>query len=112
EVVGDSVIVEGIRGRGRFGITAHALDLLGCTAPLPHADQPESGDSPGYETIELLVWNLIQPVDVRAVSAGELIEPDVDALGVQNHARVPLAVGSEGLRLPLERLEVVDACRR
>ena len=68
EVVGDPVVVERV-GRGdRVGVAAHALDPLRRRRPLPQPDQPQPGDAPAREPVELLVGDRVERPDVAAVA--------------------------------------------
>ena len=55
------------------------------------------------EEIELLVRDLIEPVDVASVLLRELIEPDVDGLRDQDDVRHPVQVGAEARHLLVPR---------
>ncbi len=89
EVAGDRVVVERVgRGDGIL-VAAHPLDPFGCPRPLPQADEPESRDAPASQRIELLVRDRVQGRDRTAVRPRQLVEPDVRALGHQDHARHP-----------------------
>ncbi len=99
EVAGDPVVVERV-GRGdRLTIAAHPLDPLGRPRSLPQADQPEAGDAPAGQRVELLVRDRVQGGDRPAVGSRQLVEPDVGALGHQDDARHPGRIGRERLGL-------------
>ena len=99
EVVGDPVVVERV-GRGdRVGVAAHPLDPLRRRRTLPEPDEPQPGDAPARERVELLVRDRVERPDVATVGPGELVEPDVGALGHQHDARHPGRVGRERLGL-------------
>ncbi len=58
--------------------------------------------------VQLLVGDLVEPRDRPAVTARELVEPDVDGLGEQHHARHPVEVAAEALVLVLVPAEARD----
>ena len=99
EVGGDPVVVERIGGRDRVGVAAHPLDPLGRLRALPQPDQPEPGDAPAGERVELLVGDRVERPDLPAVRARQLVEPDVGALGHQHDARHPGRIRRERLDL-------------
>ena len=68
-------------------------------AALPQADEPEAGDAAVGEEVELFVGDLVEAVDVAAVFFGELLEPDVGALGHEDDVGHPGLVGGEGFVL-------------
>ena len=99
EVVGDPVVVERV-GRGdRVRVAAHPLDPLRRLRALPQADQPQAGDAPARERVELLVRDRVERPDVAAVRPRQLVEPDVGALGHQHDLRHPGRVRRERLGL-------------
>ena len=49
------------------------------------------------EAAQLFVGNLVQAMDVAAVVAGELLQPDVGALGDEHGGGHPFLVGAEAL---------------
>ncbi len=105
EVVGDPVVVERVgRGDG-VGVAAHPLDPLRGLRALPQADEPQPGDAPVGEPVELLVRDRVERADVAPVAARQLVEPDVRALGQQDEPRHPG-------RVARERLGLVGRCRR
>ncbi len=99
EVVGHGVIVQGV-GRGdRLGVAHDLLDLLRGPGALPEADQPQRGEAPAGQPVELLGRNLIEAGEVAAVFFRQLVEPDVDRFGDQDDFRHPVGVGGKGLGL-------------
>ena len=99
QVVGDPVVVERIgRGDG-LAVAAHPLDPLGGLRALPQADEPQPGDAPVGEPIELVIRDRVERADVALIPARELVEPDIRALGQQDEPRHPRGVARERLRL-------------
>ena len=97
EVVGDPVVVERVGTRDRVRVAAHPLDALAGHRALPQADQPEPGDAAPGERVELLVRDGVQRVDLPAVPARQLVQPDVRALGDEHEARHPRGIHAERL---------------
>ena len=99
EVVRDPVVVEGIgRGDG-VGVAAHPLDPLRRHRALPQPDQPQARHPPARQGVELLVRDRVERAQLAPVATGQLVEPDVRALGHEHHARHPVRIAREGLRL-------------
>ena len=63
EVLGDPIVVERIGRGGRVGVAASPLDGLGRLRALPQPDQPEPGDAPAGERVELLVRDRVERAD-------------------------------------------------
>jgi hypothetical protein len=99
EVVGDPVVVERVGAGDGVRVAAQALDPLRRGGALPQADQPQPGDAPRCEAVELLVGDRVEGPDVATEAARQLVEPDVGALGDEDDPRHPLAVRAEALRL-------------
>ena len=76
-------------------VAAQALDGARCDAALPQADEPQSGDAARGQQLQLLVGDLVEAVDVAQIFLGELLQPDIGALGHQHHVRHPGLVGAE-----------------
>jgi hypothetical protein len=96
EVFGDLVVLERVGGGDGVAVAAQALDGARGDAALPQADEPEAGDAALGEQAQLFVGDLVEAVDVAAVFLGELLEPDVGALGDQDDVGHPGLVGAEG----------------
>ena len=86
EVAGDRVVVERIGRRDRVGVAAQPLDPLRRLGPLPQADQPQAGDAPAGQPVELLVGDRVERPDVAGIASRQLVEPDIGALGEQDEA--------------------------
>ena len=99
EIVGDPVVVERVGGRDRFGVAAHPLDPLGRLRAFPESDEPEPGDAPAGEGVELLVGDGVERPDGAAVGSRQLVQPDVRALGDQDDPGHPRRIRRERLRL-------------
>ena len=99
EIGRDPVVVERVRRGDRVGVAAHPLDPLRRTRPLPQADQPQPGDAPAGELVELRVGDRVERPDVAAVGSRQLVQPDIGALGDQHDPRHPGRIGRERLRL-------------
>ncbi len=80
-------------------------------AALPQADQPQPGEAPARQDVQLFVRDLVQRRDRAPVLLGELVQPDVGVLGDQHQAGHPVPVGAELLRLQLQPGKLVDQCR-
>ena len=76
-------------------VSAQALDGARGDAALPEADEPEAGDAAVGEQMKLLVRNLVEAMDVAEIFLGELLEPDVGALGHEDDVGHPGLVGGE-----------------
>ncbi len=109
QVLGDPVVEQRVGGGHGLRVPAQLLDPFRRAAALPQPDQPEPGEALAGQPVQLLVGDLVQPPDLPPVLAGELVEPDVGALGQQHQARHPVAIHAEALRLQLLVPELVDA---
>ena len=108
EIRCDPVVTHRVRRRRGVGIPAQLLDALRRRASLPEPDQPQARDAPALQPLELRVGDLVETVDRAPVGARKLVEPHVRALGDQHHARHPVAVGAEALRLALQLAKLGD----
>ncbi len=99
EVFGDVVFLKRVGGGDGIVVAAQALDGPRGDASLPQADQPEAGDAAVGEQVQLFVGDLVEAMDVAAVFLGELLQPDVGALGHQDDVGHPGLVGAEGFVL-------------
>ncbi len=99
KVGGDPVVVEGVGGRDCLRVPAQTLDPLGRRRALPQPDQPQAGDAPDGERVQLFVGDAVEGPDIAFVAARELIQPDIRALGDKDQARHPVAVLAEPLFL-------------
>ena len=99
EVFGDVVALERVGGGDGVVVAAQALDGARGDAALPQADEPEAGDAAVGEQVELFVGDLVEAVDVAQVFLGELLQPDVGALGHEDDVGHPGLVGGEGFVL-------------
>ena len=90
----DLIAFEGV-GRG-FGIrvAAEILDALGCRASFPETDEPQGSETGILQTVQLLVGNLVQTVDVSLVFLGQLVKPDQCALCIQLRSGVKDSMSS------------------
>jgi hypothetical protein len=95
EVAGDVVAFERVGGGDGIVVAAQALDGLGCGGALPKADEPEASDAAMGEEAELFVGDLVEAEDVAAIFFGELLQPDVGALGDEDDVGHPGLVGGE-----------------
>ena len=68
KVRGDPVIVERVGARDGVLVAAHPLDPLARDGALPQADEPQAGDAPAGERVELLVGDGVEHPDVAAVA--------------------------------------------
>ena len=80
-------------------VAAQALDGARGYRAFPKADEPEAGDAAVGEQMKLFVGDLVEAVDVAEVFLGELLEPDVGALGDEDDVGHPGLVGGEVLVL-------------
>src|SRR5580698_6580791 len=92
QVVSYVIAVEGVGRRDRIMVAAQLLDSLRRRASLPHADKPEGVDAVARESAQLFVGNLIQAMNVAAIMTGELLQPNVGALGDEHGGRHPFLV--------------------
>ena len=99
DVLGDPVVVERVGAGDRVRVAAHALDPLRRDGALPQADEPQPGDAPAGELVQLLVGDGIERPDVATVAARQLVQPDVRALGDEDEPRHPGRVAGERLGL-------------
>ncbi|OQA94010.1 MAG: hypothetical protein BWY25_03017 [Chloroflexi bacterium ADurb.Bin222] len=106
EVLGDAVIQQRVRRRHRLRIAHDLLDALGGLAALPQPDQPQPGEAPACQLVQLRVGDLIQAGDGTLILFGELVQPDVGVLGEDDDLRHPIAVRAEGFKLQLLPLEL------
>ncbi len=98
--VGGNIVAEQRIGRSdRLRVAAHLLDLLRSRAALPQADQPQAGDTPAPQVVQLHVGHLVQPGEGALVFARELVQPDVYILRHQHQVGHPIQVLAEALRL-------------
>ena len=106
QVLSDPVVEQGVgRGHG-VRIAAQLLDPLRRPAALPQADQPEPGEAPARQTIELLIRHLVEAAHLALVLLRQLVEPDVGAPREQDQPRHPVAVHAEPLGLEVLAREV------
>ncbi len=99
EARGDDVIVERVGGGLGVGVAAHLLDALRGLRALPDADQPQRRDVPAGQPIEFGIGDVVEPAQVAAVLARDLVQPDMDRLGHQHHVRHPVRVKAVAARL-------------
>ncbi len=99
QVVCDAVVHQGVRGRDRLGVALELLDALGRVAALPEPDEPQPGESPVAQPVQLGVGDAVEGADGTAVAARQLVQPDVGALGHEHQAGHPVQVPAERLGL-------------
>jgi hypothetical protein len=102
QFLGHDVVHQRVGRSGGLWIAAPLLDLLAGPAALPQTDQPQAGEAPPSQRVQLFVRDLVQAADPAAVLLGELVQPDERRLGHQHDTRHPVAVGAEALVLVLQ----------
>ncbi len=102
----DRVVVQRVGRRRRVRVAAPLLDPLRGRRALPQADQPQAGDAPAGEPVQLLVGDRVERPDLAPVAPRELVEPDVGRLRDEHQPRHPRGVAREPLRLGLEAGQV------
>ena len=95
EVVGNAVVEERVGTGYGIGVSAELLDGFGGAAALPDADEPKRVEPATGERSQLLVGNLVEPVNVAAVLFAELRQPHVGAFGDKHGVGHPGRVGRE-----------------
>lgn len=109
------------RRRQILRITVACAHLHGARrgAATPDADRPEGTDAALCQKLQLLIGDLVKPLNRRAVALGELREPDEEMLRLDDdlaHPRGIVAVarwlrGAEGRLLPANHRNASDLCR-
>ena len=97
QILGYVIAIERVGRSDSVVVAAELLDGLRGGASFPHADEPERVDAVPGQAAQLFVGNLVQAIDVAAVVAGELLQPDVGALGDEHGGGHPFLVGAEAL---------------
>ena len=106
EVARDIVLLQRIGGGDGIGVPAQVLDAFGSHRALPQPDQPKCGHAAIGQQPQLLVGDHVQLVDVLAVFARKLLQPNIGAFGHHDDVGHPRLVGGKRLVF-IERCLVV-----
>ena len=106
KILRDLVVLQRVGRRHRILLPAQPLDRPRRHTALPQPDQPQPGHAPLRQQLQLLIGNLVQPMNVPPVLLRQLLQPHIRALRHQHHCGHPRLVLAEGLILDQRRLVV------